>query len=583
MKIDDIRLNVVKKIKYMSIKTKIIVAVLAATIAFLLVTIMITYSLVSDTIQEKVLTNLMTLNHQYAINVDNKTKELKSTSYNLLATEEVSELLINGDVGSINGNDILESVCSRYLLANKYITYISIMDLEGNVYLWNNSKMGMNMSTAEMVMQDAKEELDKFDTDYKWADDMWGKDHMTTFMKTIVDAKTLKTIGYAVITVNDDYFAEGLGVLDQGHHMLIYNRFGELLLVNGEFIGDVREFSYIDEQRIYYNDSGVYMDKETVRSANWTTNLMVEREYMYEDLDNLKFIFVLIFFAVSVLISLLLSFFVSRLTRDLRVFEKSMRKIEEGDFSIRIKPRTYDEVGLLSLRFNYMSSRIDTLVNEVYLQQLQRQKKEFEVLQAQINPHFLYNTLGTMKWNAHINDNEEMEAYVDAFIELLKLTAKSDKEYITISQEISYIKNYVTLQKYRYDEMFQVEYFIDDSLLEERVLKFILQPLVENCIFHAFSYKDKNGIIQIRINDCGEEMCLTVEDDGKGMSEEKVNALYHKESSHSKKGLTSIGVKNVNERLQLYYGEKYGLKIYSEEGCYTKIVMKVPKIKEEGD
>jgi sensor histidine kinase YesM len=581
MKIDDIRLKLVKRIKYMSIKTKIIVAVLAATIAFLLATILITYSLVSDTIQEKVLTNLTTLNHQYAINVDNKTKELKSTSYNLLATEEVSELLINGDTGSINENDILESVCSRYLLANKYITYISVMDLEGNVYLWNNSQMGMNMSTAELVMKNAKNELELFDTDYKWVEDIWGKEHMTTFMKSVVDAKTLKTIGYAVITVDDNYFVEGLGVLDQGHHMLIYNRFDELVLVNGEFIEDVQSFSYVEDQKIYYSNSGVYMDKETVKSANWTTNLMVERDYMYEDLDNLKFIFILIFFAVSVLISLLLSFFVSRLTRDLRVFEKSMRKIEEGDFSTRIKPRTYDEVGLLSLRFNYMSSRIDTLVNEVYLQQLQRQKKEFEVLQAQINPHFLYNTLGTMKWNAHINDNAEMEAYVDAFIELLKLTAKSDNEYITISQEISYIKNYVTLQKYRFDEMFQVEYKIDETLLNESVLKFILQPLVENCIFHAFSYKDTNGMIRILIKDCGEEMCLTVEDNGKGMSKEQVATLFHDESDHSKKGLTSIGVKNVNERLQLYYGEEYGLKIHSEEGQYTRIEIVVPKIKEE--
>ncbi|WP_426452572.1 sensor histidine kinase [Paenibacillus sp. S-38] len=279
------------------------------------------------------------------------------------------------------------------------------------------------------------------------------------------------------------------------------------------------------------------------------------------------------FLLIAVLLSFILS---SRISRPIKHLESSMKEVERGNFDTQVDIESSNEIGHLSKRFNRMTIEIKELMRQNAREQELKRKSELQALQAQINPHFLYNTLDSIIWMAESKKSNEVVLMAASLAKLFRISISKGQEFITISNEIEHIENYLTIQKMRYKSKLDFEINVDKSILSYKVIKIILQPLVENSIYHGLRNKDSVGIVQITGIRRGDSILLQVIDNGIGMSPEEIQDVYQYKRS-SKQG-NGIGVQNVNQRIKIYYGEQYGLHYESELGQGTTVNIWLPII-----
>lgn len=288
----------------------------------------------------------------------------------------------------------------------------------------------------------------------------------------------------------------------------------------------------------------------------------------------------IIIFLVSLLITFIFTMFLSsNLTNPLNKILKRMRKISKGDFGADISLEGDDEMGELGRGINELASNIHRLLETVKKEEKEKRNLELMVLQNQINPHFLYNTLNSIKWMATVQKADGIRDMVSALGRLLMNISKEKSEEISIRRELALTEDYIFIQNIRYNGKIKASYFIEDeSLLNYNIPKFTLQPIVENAIFHGIEPKREAGEIKIGIKEEEEYLVLYIEDDGVGIEKKDIIKIFNTENKNTKRGLSGIGIKNVDERLKLIYGDEFGLTIDSAIGLYTRVSIIIPKI-----
>lgn len=285
---------------------------------------------------------------------------------------------------------------------------------------------------------------------------------------------------------------------------------------------------------------------------------------------------------VSVIISLVLvvivSFKFSRtLTNPIFKLKRLMKQAESGDLTVRFNRQHNDEIGELGQSFNHMIARIDQLIQMVYVEQKNKRTAEMKSLQEQIKPHFLYNTLDTISWMARDYDAEDIVRLVDALTNMFRIGLSHGKDIITVKEEITHVSNYLYIQKIRYKDKLNYVIHVDESLYAIEVPKLILQPLVENAIYHGVKAKRGGGTITITGEPVGENLVFTVQDDGAGMPQEKVDELNRRMSERSVLDeQKSFGLFYIRERIQLCYGKGYGVHVESTLGEGTRVTITLP-------
>jgi two-component system sensor histidine kinase YesM len=268
--------------------------------------------------------------------------------------------------------------------------------------------------------------------------------------------------------------------------------------------------------------------------------------------------------------------------------------VEQGNFNVRATIGTHNEIGELSKTFNIMLSEIQKLVQRVTEQQELKRKSELKALQMQINPHFLYNTLDSIIWMAEGGKQQEVIAMSSSLARLFRLSISKNKEIIDIASEVEHVRNYLTIQKIRYKDKMDYRIEVPDEIKRYKTVKIILQPLVENAIYHGIKNKEGTGLIVIYGRKTNEGVELIVQDDGVGMSAEALQQLKDTIAGNGKKSVTTIGessnplsshsglgVHNVDERIKLYFGNSYGLEYESKEDFGTVVRIKLPAMEEE--
>lgn len=270
-------------------------------------------------------------------------------------------------------------------------------------------------------------------------------------------------------------------------------------------------------------------------------------------------------------------FFTNSIVRPVDKLRSLMRKVEEGELYIRYPVRREDEIGQLGNSFNKMVEEIENLINMVYVEQKEKREAELKALQAQIKPHFLYNTLDTIHWMAQERNADDIVEMIVALTNLFRIGLSRGNEIISLSQEIEHVESYLVIQLERYENKLDYHIEIAEELSDHKVLKIILQPLVENAIYHGI--KSRVGKGMILINGFKEDNCLrlVVEDDGVGISEEKLQQLREDiQLNRQAERKNSYGLFNVHERIQLTYGSEYGISIDSVEGKRTVVTITLP-------
>ena len=257
------------------------------------------------------------------------------------------------------------------------------------------------------------------------------------------------------------------------------------------------------------------------------------------------------------------------------------RQAASGDFTVRAEEQRDGEMAVLGDSFNQMIEKIGNLVEDIRVEQLNLRATELKLLQAQINPHFLYNTLDTIVWLAEAGRKDEVVMMVTALSDFFRTTLSKGRDYITVKEEEAHIRSYLQIQQFRYQDILEYSIDVPEELYEYQILKLTLQPLVENALYHGI--KNKRGLGHIRVS--GEEredkLIFRVWDDGRGMEPErleKVRRLIGGEEGVDRSDPSGFGLFNVAQRLRLNYGPQYGISLESEFGEWTETTVVIPAV-----
>ena len=252
-------------------------------------------------------------------------------------------------------------------------------------------------------------------------------------------------------------------------------------------------------------------------------------------------------------------------------------QVSEGDFSVQVAETQIREIQVLADSFNNMTGEIGTLVENVKEKEKSLHLIETRLLQEQINPHFLYNTLDAIVWLAEDNRNEDVISMVTYLSDFFRTTLAQGRDFVTVKEEESHIESYLRIQGFRYQDIMEYEIDMEKAICEYVIPKLLLQPLVENALYHGVKNKRGKSRIFVRGYQEGENLVFKVNDDGKGMSLETLENLRKNiEKGVNQKEKGSFGLANVNQRIKYYYGEEYGLEIESEENVGTEAVIQLP-------
>lgn len=408
-------------------------------------------------------------------------------------------------------------------------------------------------------------------------------DQVLSFVRAVKDPLTGQVLGVILIDMKLDIIQAIVESVSLGKSGFIF-----IMDENGGVV-------YSPVNPIVYRISGDWMEGRSgkvIRQVNELEYQMIYNTFPEFDWrivgvfplkESLQVVADIQFYTVIIaLVTLLLAFmaswyFTNAIVRPVGKLRSLMKKVEEGELHLRFPSKTKDEIGQLGNSFNHMVQEIDNLIHLVYLEQREKREAELKILQAQIKPHFLYNTLDTIQWMAQDRDADDIVDIVVALTHLFRISLSKGREVIPLSDEIQHVESYLIIQMARYEDKLSFDIDIPQELQTLSVLKIILQPLVENAIYHGIKEKLSKGTIRIHGSAEDNKLVLVVEDDGVGFEAERLiqmNESFHaiRQSGEDR----GYGLYNVNERIKLSYGSGYGLTIESERGQGSKIVVKLP-------
>ncbi len=323
------------------------------------------------------------------------------------------------------------------------------------------------------------------------------------------------------------------------------------------------------------DDSRLYTISKS-ENTGWTIVGVAYTAELMKGKEETQLIYLITAGVLLMVAVILATFMSSTITKPIKVLKDSMKEVEKGNFkNASIALHSNNEIGSLSNSFNVMTQEIQNLMEQNIHEQKQKRKSELKALQSQINPHFLYNTLDSIIWMAEGGRTNEVVLMTSSLAKLMRQSFINQEETVSIDKEIEYVRSYLTIQKMRYKDKLEFEIDIDPSIRQDEIVKLVLQPIVENAIYHGIKYKEEIGLIRIEGFEQNGKIIITIKDNGAGMDEQTLQHILeeNKENYNS----NGVGVYNVHMRLQLYYGPEYGIRYESILGVGTIATITIPR------
>lgn len=280
---------------------------------------------------------------------------------------------------------------------------------------------------------------------------------------------------------------------------------------------------------------------------------------------------------VIVMVAMIATGYVVRsITKPVQELSGAAKKIADGDFSTRVDVATKDEIGTLALNVNEMSGRLEEMVQKIKDDERKMRHTELRLLQEQINPHFLYNTLDTIVWLVEGNSPDKAVNMVVSLSDFFRIVLSKGKDIITIREEEQHVRSYLEIQQVRYRDILEYDISIPEELYGYKILKLTLQPIVENSLYHGIKVKRGKGSILVTGELKDDKIYFDIRDTGVGMSQEDLASIRNKLTRPCKETDSGFGLANVNERIRMNYGPEYGVTIDSKQGEGTRVQIVIP-------
>ncbi len=576
--------------KNLSIRTKIVfrMSLLIIAFGFLLSFIVIQNAHNEFEIQmHKTNTDLIDQFNNFAVSLQNEMLSISSSPY---ANKGVIDYLSGrSDAAS---EDILKDQLYSVILSTDAIKFIAIISpdrIPNGWYLAVDSSFGLqpyDQLVTSPILGDFISSKKDFNGYLLSQSDTSIIQHNSAdkllFIRTIKDPQaSFKTIGYLLLGVDEKIFENNYSAINRENNrgVLVVDAKGEVLMRFGH---EFEYESFQENQGVKYMDNGknaIYFDKQNM--LGWTTYLYAPATVAMHSLAGTAYTIIIIALTSVLVFIFITTLITSTITSPMKELLVSMKKFQEGDFNQNVRVVYNDEIGMLTSSYNQMVNHIKALVDQNYRIKLKEKESEMAVLEAQINPHFLYNTLDLIYWKAQSTGRADMAQDIYSLARLFRIALNRGSPWISIKDEKGFLGHYLSLQRSLKSDELDYEILIDDAILDYYTPHFFLQPLVENSIVHGLEHKLSN--CQIRV--CGKEIenmiMFTVEDNGIGMDEDQVAKVFSRPVEGSDEQMFVKGqgyaISNVLTRLDIYFNDQYSLDVQSEVGRGTKITVTIPK------
>lgn len=539
----------------------------------------ILYFSIASIVQKEATTSTENAVEQSGMYIDLYIDRLKALSRLLAENPQLIDYFSNKDREQADKETIL-SMIDTSMTTDPFIESIVIVSKDGEII---SNETGLSMSMSSNMMKEAwyVSAIDNGDvpvlTSARMQDFSMDKDNWVISLSREIKNDQGRNIGVLLIDVQYKVIEDYLENLDLGN-----TGFSFILNANHEVVyhEDPAYFQNESKQQTLYKialDPAAYDQKErtfthlySLQNADWIFAGVSSQDELAAIKNKLFNIFILFGFGFLLIATVSVILFTGRITTPFRKLEQAMQDIEQGLTAIPIDSRGCFEAQSLSQHFNGMMMEIRKLMQEITDKEKDLRRLEISTLHSQINPHFLYNTLDTIVWMAEFNDSEKVIEMTKALAQFFRLSLSGGNELTTVENELDHVRQYLIIQKERYGDRLVYTIECDPSLTRVQMPKIILQPIVENALYHGIRGLDRQGVIEVRAEKDGDRVIFTVRDNGEGFDKD---LLVQNRANQSTK-LGGVGIKNVDERIQLYYGQKYGVSIHSDHnGTTVRIVI----------
>lgn len=575
-----------------SLRRKLSIIIMSSTLVPLLTLGAFTYMISSNVTEEKAKQSGIDTLEQMEGKLRFVIGDIENISMFLIGQSDIQQYL-----SSAEENEPLKTRILNFMLnlssSKKYIMNISIYPKNYKPVLSNSTIYSSNLEEQVDLFQ-VKE---KMWTENYTLSNYSGKHQVMSFIRPLRSIYNYENLGWLVIsldeTVISQYWTEPNLGEGQGQVALLNERGTVLSSTEKEWLAKPFEnlfpgvWNTLSEGSYGETIYGAGKEKKTILYYRQPTTGWTFAGTIPYDLYRSQNRYILFLTAAAVVITIainggLVLFVIQRVTNPLRVLTRLLTKVNpDGPMPVYYSS-SKDEIGRLGESYNMLGKHIERLKAQLILDQTRKKEADIRALQAQINPHFLYNTLSSIHWMALMTGEKRIADMVGALSDFLQFSLNKGKDFCPVHQEISHIRNYAQIQSIRYPDKFVMDYTIDPQLEDKIMLKLLLQPLLENAMIHGIQKKTGQGNIGVYLELEGNRMNFLVIDDGVGMTEERLEAV--RSSLQSVDGFAtpggSYGLRNVNERLRLHYGPTSCLHIESRHQFGTRITFSIPLLEE---
>lgn len=513
---------------------------------------------------------------QIALNLDYQTKNVENIAETISYNNEIQSVFRN-DRGEMD----LET---RQLVENiLLINYSPISLKEMEIYVAGGSII--NVPLGKPVQEDQKVQqyishAAEMDGRISWINEVEENGCMQ-LLKEIYDLKTMRPLGVIRIGLRADYlmrFLEDVDFAAEGY-LVVQDKYGHGVVRTGPQVQQIDLSCPVSCTDMIWEEEfdgeSCLVIYERLQDTGLEIYGIVPLERLYQDIIKLGNSILTVFCLIMLLGLLLAGQMIHLIVRPIVDMMEPMKAASKGDFSFTLSVNSQDEIGQLRSGYNAMTSRIKSLIVDVYQAQLLQKESEFRALQAQINPHFLYNTLETINWMAKLNKMDDISNMVVAISNLMRISINNKRCMITVGEELHYVADYLYIQHVRYKDRLKTLIDVDPSLYGLTIPKLLLQPLVENAVIHGIEKKKSGGFIEVTGCRDANLLIFSVKDNGAGIPEEKLAHILEEKENHDQ-GHTSLGLITVHRRIQFLFGFEYGLQIDSKPGSGTTVWVRLP-------
>ena len=476
-------------------------------------------------------------------------------------------------IGSANGL----YVCTLYVEDNLFYSqqdyyFSSLEDLKGNIEyaaLFDGTNTGLWTSPRETLNP----------TNYQYETIIsYYKPIISEYLNTQIGVQRVSMAASEFSSVLEDALPVQNGLLyivNTNHQLIGASDLDRYRKMSGSEIAN-KTIERAGQWTMLENQDSMYLcHAQTLANTDWTLVAMIPYEAIMQEENTVRGILFSIAFLVIAICGVLIYFFSRSVTRRLSILSHTMHEVEKGNLQVELKAKDTDEIGMLYQSFNFMLRNMKALVKEQYENGKAIKSAELKALQAQINPHFLYNTLDLINWEAMDHNAPEIAEISRALARYYKISLSRGEDIITLNEELRHVETYVQIQNYRFDNRISLHIDVPEELCSLKIQKIVLQPLVENSILHGMLMLEQGekGTVTITGWKQSGDLFLTVKDEGVGMPASQLRNILTDKPVVDRHG---YGIRNIHKRLQLQYGEKYGLHFDSTPGKGTTVTIRIP-------